>query len=277
MGTAELALARLAVATAVFGLAAPAPARAQVEQLRREIAEVGVSERLGAALPRDGAFTDESGRPFYLAFPRKRPLFVAFNYTGCPRLCSLQLAGLARGLRDLGYDGTDFELLTVSIDPAERRDALQRYKETFVRQAGGGPDLMSGWHFVSGRKSDIDALAAAVGFRYRYDERSGEFAHQATLVVVTPGGRVSSYLHGISYSASALRAASARATSGGVASETEQAGLKGFLLTCMGFKPGDPVPRALLLMRIAGSLAVAIPIAVVAALATRDFRRRRRA
>lgn len=262
------------------GLAAWAPSRTVAEgrpeaQLRRELAGVGVTERLGAALPQELVFTDEAGRPFSLATPRTKPLLLSFNYTGCPRLCSLQLAGLARALKDLGYDGAGFELLAVSIDPAEKADALARYKDTYVRQAGGGAAVGAAWHFVSGRKADLDALAEAVGFRYRYDEKSGEFAHQATLVVVTPEGRVSSYLHGISYAAATLREAVARAGASRVATREEQAGLKGFLLTCMGFNPADPVPRAMLIMRVAGSLAVAVPLAVVLAYAVRDFRRRR--
>jgi len=113
-----------------------------------------------------------------------------------------------------GLDGEGFDVATVSIDPAEKRDQLARYKQAMVREAGGSPGVAGGWRFLLGAKADVDALADAAGFKYRYDPKTGEFAHQATLVVVTGDGRVSGYLHGITYAPGALRTAVARAAAG---------------------------------------------------------------
>ena len=63
----------------------------------------------------------------------------------------------------------------------------------------------------------MGALADAVGFKYRFDPKSGEFLHQATLVILTGDGRVSGYLHGISYPPAAFKAALARAEANRVA------------------------------------------------------------
>ncbi len=40
------------------------------------------------------------------------------------------------------------------------------------------------WRFAVASKPDVDALADAVGFRYRSVPETGEFAHQATVVVL---------------------------------------------------------------------------------------------
>ena len=263
------------VLAACAALAAGRAGAETAAQLRREVAEVGVEERLGASVPRDAAFTGDDGRPFALGALAGRPILLSFNYTSCPRLCGLQLGGLARALREMGWDGGRFSVTTVSIDPEEKLPQLTRYKESFVREAGGGAGVARAWHFLAGGKPAIDALAAAAGFKYRYDAKTGEFAHQATLVVLTGDGRVSGYLHGISYPAAALRAALDRAEAGRVASAAEQAGLGGFLLTCIGFDPADPAPLALKIMRAGGTVALLFLLAFLGVHALRDFRLRR--
>jgi len=152
---------------------------------------------------------------------------------------------------------------------------LRRYKQERVREAGGGRGVEAGWRFLVAGQGDVDALAEAVGFRYRHDPRSGEFAHQATLVVLTGEGRVSGYLHGITYAPAALRQALDRAEAGRVASAAEQKSLGGFLLSCIGLAPGDPAPRALRVMRAGGVLALLFLLSFLSALALRGARRRR--
>ena len=256
-------------------LAAPAARAQTTAQLEREVAAVGVVEKLGAPVPRDVALVDAEGRPATLAAMAGRPLLLSFNYTSCPRLCGLQLAGLARALRDEGWKGDGFSVATVSIDPAERPEQLARYQAAYVHQAGEDPGIARGWAFLRGDAASIAALADAVGFRYRYDPKTGEFAHQATLVVLTPDGHVSGYLHGITYPPGALRTAVARAASGAVATAAEQRSLGGFLLTCIGFDPKDHAPLAMKVMRTGGVAAMAFLVALVGTLALGKGRRRR--
>lgn len=261
---------------ALLALLAALPAAGQsTDLLKREVAAIGVTERLGAAVPRDATFTDSEGRPLRLADLAGKPVLLSFNYTACPRLCGLQLHGIARALKEAGWDGRSFHAVAVSIDPAETPEQLARYRQSLVREAGGTPGVDAGWRFVRGEKADVDALADAVGFRYRYDPATGEFAHQATLVVLTGDGRVSGYLHGISYPRASLQAALDRAGAGRVASPDEQRDLGGFLLSCMGFDPADPAPLALKVMRAGGVIAMAFLLAFLGTLAYRDVRRRR--
>jgi protein SCO1/2 len=267
---AGLALAALAA------LSAPLAALGQTtDQLKREVAAIGVTERLGAEVPRGAAFTDSDGRTLRLADLAGRPLLLSFNYTGCPRLCGLQLSGLARGLRDLGWDGERCQVVTVSIDPAERLPQLAAYKQAKVREAGGRAGAAAGWRFLTGAPADVAALAEAVGFRYRYEPTTGEYQHQATLVVVSGDGRVSGYLHGISYPAERLAAALARAERNQVATAAEQRSLGGFLLSCMGYDPADRAPLALQVMRGGGLLALVFLVSLLGALALRGAARRR--
>ncbi len=270
--TASHALRLLALALVL----APLPALAQrTEQLQREVASVGVEEKLGARVPRDARFTDPEGHPVTLASLGDRPVLLSFNYTGCPRLCGLQLSGLARALREAGWDGGGYAVVTVSVDPKEQPQQLAAYKQARVREAGGTPGVAAGWRFLMGTPADVAALADAVGFKYRYDEKTGEYLHQATLVILTGDGRVSGYLHGISYARAALRDALARAASNRVATLAEQRSVGGFLLTCMGFDPADPAPLALKVMRSGGVAALAFLVLFLGFHALRGAHRRR--
>jgi len=264
-------------ALAICALAAMrVSAQAQTaDQLKREVASIGVVEHLGAAVPRAAVLTDADGSRTSLAALAGKPVLLSFNYTSCPRLCGIQLSALARALHDLRWNGEGFVVVTVSIDPAEQLPQLRRYEQEMVRQAGGGVRVDEAWRFVVAAKADVDALADAVGFRYRYDPATGEFAHQATLVVLTGDGRVSGYLHGVTFKPAVLREALDRAGGGRVATAAEQASLGGFLLTCMGFDPADHTPTAMIAMRAGGIVAFLFLVSFLGYLAVRDARRRR--
>jgi protein SCO1/2 len=269
------------LALSTTALLASAAGAQTTDHLRRELEGVGVDEKLGGAVPLDHEFLDESGRTVSLRKWAGRPILLSLNYTNCPMLCSLQLAGVAKVLKDLGDragsptsearwgggpgsptsearwgGGRRFEIVTVSIDPAERFPQLARFQRRYVGQAGGSRELSARWHFLAGSEERIRALAGAVGFRYRYDPEAKEFRHQATLIVIGADGRVSSYLHGILYEPDALVAALERAARSEVIDADAQATLGGFLLNCFAFDPEDHTPLALRIMRSGGVLAV---------------------
>ena len=274
-GTAPARRAARAIAILALALAAR-PALAQnAAQVRRELDSLAVDERLGVAVPRDAVFEDEEGRTVTLRELAGRPVLLSFNYVTCLRLCGVQLAGIARALHDLSWKGDAFTLFTVSIDPEEQRVAGKQTKDDVVRQVGGGEGVARAWRFVRGSGSDVEALAHAVGFRYRRDPATGQIAHPATLVVLTGDGRVSGYLHGIRPEPTALRAAVDRAAADRVATAAEQATLGGFLLTCVGLDPADPTPRALKIMRAIGTLTAAFILGFIGLQALRGAGRRR--
>jgi protein SCO1/2 len=265
---------RAALALCVLA-AAPAVRGEPTAELRRELARVRVEERLGAQVPPELVLRENDGRPLPLSALAGRPVLLSFNYTSCARLCSVQLAGLAEALRAARWGGDGFQVLTVSIDPGDTDALLREYERTFVRQAGGGEAVARAWRFASAPRETIDALAAAVGFGYRYEPRTGEFAHQATLVVLAPDLRVSSYLHGVRYEPAAFEAALARAGAGRIATAEEQRDLGGFLLACLGFDPSDPLPLALKIMRAGGGAVLLFLLLFVGAQALRSARLRR--
>ncbi len=149
---------------------------------------IGIDQRLDAQLPLSLAFTDEAGREVRLGdFFGKRPVILALVYYNCPMLCTQVLNGMVGSLNTMSLAaGEDFDVVLVSFDPREKPANARASKEAYLTRYKH-PAAAAGWHFLTGREPEIQALAQAVGFRYRYDAALDQFAHASAIYVATPG------------------------------------------------------------------------------------------
>jgi protein SCO1/2 len=163
--------------------------------------EVAFDQKLNQQLPLDLPFRDESGKTVKLAdYFKQKPVILNFIYYKCRDLCPLLLDGIVRSLRAVSFDvGNQFDVLTVSFDP-EDTPGLAAVKKTDLMEKYSRPGAAAGWHFLTGDNASIQTLTQAVGFRYMYDRRSGEFGHATGMILVTPDGRTSRYFYGIDFS-----------------------------------------------------------------------------
>jgi len=182
---------------------------------------VGYEQRIGESLPLGTVLTDAQGRERPLgALLAGRPAVLIFTYFRCPEMCSLVASGAVESLRTLkATAGADYEVITVSIDPSDTA-AMAREREHQDLGRYGRRGAAAGWHTLVGREDQVAALAAAAGFRYRFDPRSRQYAHPSGLVVLTPRGVVSRYFLGVDFPATdlaeALKAAAANQTGSSV-------------------------------------------------------------
>ena len=208
---------------------------------------VGVDEKLEAVLPLGLTFKNSSGQEITLGeiLSSEKPLLLSLNYSDCPMLCRLQLNGLVDGMRQMRLEvGTDFDVVSVSVDPLETPMRARQTKQNYVRSYGR-PQTASGWHFLCGDKSSIDELADSVGFRFKYVPERDEYAHAAVTIVITPGGVVSRYLYGVVYEPQTLRLALVEAAEGKIGTTLDRV-----LLFCFHYDAASgryaPVARNLL-------------------------------
>lgn len=265
-------------AVLIAGLAASlAAAQAPVPPDRApEIEGLETEQKLGEAIPRNIELVDDFGRAVSLGeyFGRGRPVLFTFNYYRCPMLCTFQLDGLVEALKENGMvPGRDFELLTVSFDPLEKPELARTKKRGYVDLLGV-PEAAKGWHFMTGRKSAIEALTSAVGFKFRWNAEQQEWAHAATLVICTPDGRISRYLGGTYFEAPDLRRSIVEASGGKIGTLWDQV-----FFTCFRWDShaGKYTLHALGLMRLGGMATLVVLAGVIAALWRREAARRRAA
>ena len=255
-------------------LSVPPPgmaATAQIPMLR----EVGVDQRLGEQVPLDTSFVDESGRTVQLReYFGGRPVVLALVYYECPMLCTQVLNGLVGSLEALTFTaGLEFDVVVVSFDPGETPALAAAKKATYLRRYGR-PGAEGGLHFLTGRAESIDALTAAVGFRYAYDPAIDQYAHPAAISVLTADGRVSRYLFGIEFAPRDLRLALVEATDRQIGSVIDQA-----LLFCYHYDPetGTYGLAIMNVIRLAGLLTVGLAAAFIVGSLRRERRQRRAA
>ena len=160
------------------------------------------------------------------------PIVLVLGYLGCVNLCGTTLTGVSEALRDTKLTPErDYRALFVSVDPRDEKAA---------------PEHRPGWHFVTGAASAAK-VARAVGFRYRYEEESGQFAHPAGFVVLTPEGRVARYFEGVRFNDVELKNAILEAKQGQVQSTWER-----LVLVCFHDPLGGKnTPTVMMAVRIA--------------------------
>lgn len=248
--------------------------RLEAQPLSQEQVErIGIDQRLDEELPLNLVFTDEQGQQVKLEqYFGARPVVLTLVYYECPMLCTQVLNGLVRSLRMLSFGmGRDYEVVTVSFDPRETPQLAAAKKSEYTK-ALGKPGAEAGWHFLTGAQDQIDQLAKAVGFRYEFDERSGQYIHAAGIVVLTPTGRLARYFYGIEYSTKDLRLGLIEAANEQIGNPVDQ-----LMLLCFSYDPasGKYTLAVLKTLRLAGGLTV-LAIGLYVFLTLRRERRNRR-
>jgi protein SCO1/2 len=223
-----------------LALVLPSAAGARVDS--SAFPQLAFRQHPGAQLPLDAQLTDEAGKPTTLGSTLNgRPAILVLEYLRCRSLCTLVLAGAVNALQQAQMTpGKQLQLVAVSIDPRDTSSdaaaARTRYASRFADPAAAG----QGMHFLTGSPNEVARIASAAGFPYRYDKASGQFAHPAGFVVVTPSGTISRYMLGLNPDPALLRQALNEAAEGTVEPPAHP-----LLLLCFGYDPDEGTAAAL--------------------------------
>jgi protein SCO1/2 len=236
--------------------------------------EIGFDQKLGAQIPLDTVFRDESGASVRLGdYFGQRPVVLALVYYECPMLCTLTLNGMVSAFGVLRETpGREYEVVTVSINPRET-PALAAAKKTTYLSRFKREGVERGWHFLTGEEREIKRLADAVGFRYAWDAETQQFAHAAGIVVLTPEGKTVRYLYGFEFAPKDIRFALIEASAGRIGSPVDQ-----LILSCYHYDPtrGRYGVYALGLVRLFGALTVVALVGFIAVMLRRDWAQARK-
>lgn len=207
----------MSVLLPLLALLAPLPAAAQAgirpaippgtggeEMLLRG---VGVDEALDSPVPLDATFLDHEGHAVRLGdvVDGTRPVLLHFVYYSCAIVCENALNSLAVTLAGQPWTvGIEYDVVTISMDPHDgpaesalaRGRVLSRYPRTEAEQ---------GWHFLTGSAPEIARITDAVGYHFRWDDATDQFAHPAVVMLLQRSGRVARYLYGLELAGNDVR------------------------------------------------------------------------
>jgi len=216
--------------------------------------EIGFDQNIDQRVPLDTAFRDEAGARVHLGdYFGTKAVVMVFAYYDCPMLCTQVISGLSSALGVMSLNpGKDFEIVTVSFNPRDTPASAAAKKAVYLERYRR-PGAAEGWHFLTGDQPEIDRLTKAAGFRYAWDAATKQYAHPSGVIVLTPDGRLSTYLFGIEYGPRDLRLGIVEASAGKVGTPVDA-----LLLYCYHYDPmtgryGLAIMRA---VRIAGSATV---------------------
>ncbi|HVM96499.1 MAG TPA: SCO family protein [Candidatus Acidoferrales bacterium] len=218
----------------VIALLSLAVSTARADEGQPEILrDVSIDQRLNEQVPLDLTFRDEAGNTVQLGkYFGSKPVILSLAYYECPMLCTLVLNGVASALKVLSFDiGKEYEVVTVSFDPREKPELAAAKKKNYVKEYGRA-GAESGWHFLTGDQESIRRLTEAVGFRYKWDPDTKQFAHAAGIIVLTPQGRISRYFYGVEFAPRDLRLGLIEAADNKIGTAVDQ-----LLLYCFHYDP----------------------------------------
>lgn len=226
--------------------------------LPREVQGIRIDQNLGAQLPLELEFRDETGARVQLGrYFGSKPVILAPVYYECPMLCTQVLNGLIRGLRPLKFaPGREFEIVAFSFNPKDTPELAAKKKKSYVEKYSKTADP-SGWHFLTGSQQSIEALTKAIGFHYRWDEPTQQFVHASGIMLLTPDARLSRYFYGVDYEPKDLKFGLMESSKNRIGTPVDQ-----LLLFCFHY---DPITGryGLLIMSILRALGVATVLAVL--------------
>ncbi len=158
--------------------------------------KIGVVEHLDEFLPKDIYLIGEDGKKVILTDLIDKPTVLNFIYYQCPGICSPLMEGLATVMdkSDL-VPGKDYQVFTISFDPSETIGLAKMKKANYLNLLSRKEEVAKGWHFFVSDSVSIAKATGAVGFKYI---RTGnDFMHAASVMVISPDGKITRYLNGI--------------------------------------------------------------------------------
>jgi len=188
-----------------------------------------IVEKTGAAIPLDTRLIDAAEQATTLRrIAAGKPLLITPVQHECPNICGVTLAGIASAIDGQAKykPGRDFAIVALGIDPregpAQARDDLRRLSAQRPN-ATWQPIALTG-----SSKPVTDAL----GYRYAWSDQLRQYAHLSATAVLTPDGKLSAWLYGLSPTPAQLDTALAQATAGRTGGIMQQ-----LLLLCFHYDP----------------------------------------
>jgi protein SCO1 len=172
---------------ALFFILAPSIMKAQ--------GELGIYEHLDQYIPDDLTFVTEKYDTVNLLDQIDKPTVIVPVYYECPGLCSPLLEGVADVISKATMElGKDYQVFTISFNPAEKSRLAAEKKANYARLIKNGSDVEHGWIFHTGDSINIDRLLNSLGYKIKREGK--EWIHPGAIIVLSPEGKITRYLHG---------------------------------------------------------------------------------
>jgi len=158
--------------------------------------EVGIEEKLGDTIPLNLWFLNENSDTVRLRELINKPTIMFFVYFDCPNLCSPLMDGVSEMVSKLDLNlGTDYQIITISFNTKDTPEKAREKKVNFVQRIS--KENQAYWIYLTGTQENIDAITASIGFKYK--AQGLDFAHPSAIYILSPQGKITRYLYGLTF------------------------------------------------------------------------------
>lgn len=167
----------------------------QTDLIKKDV-EIGIIEKLGDTIPTNLWFLNETNDTVTLGELINKPTILFFVYFDCPNICSPLMDGVADMVSKIDLSlGKDFQIITISFNTRDTPEKARQKKKNFVQKIK--TENQKDWIYLTGVQENISTITSAVG--YKYKAQGLDFAHASAIMVLSPQGKITRYLYGLSF------------------------------------------------------------------------------
>ena len=203
------------------------------EEAPLPLKEMKVTEKTGQFIDLDLKFKDSPGPsiPLKNLFAGSTILMTVVYYN-CPSLCNFHLNGLFDAMQKIPQTaGKDYTFVAVSMDARETPELAHTKKAIYLKEFNRAGQKA---HFLTGHSENIKTLTQSLGFPFRWDESTNQFAHSPVAYLLSPKGQILRYLYGVEFEPETLKLSLVEASKGKIGTLTDR-----IRLFCYRFNPGE--------------------------------------
>ena len=198
------------------------------DETPQALENIKIIEHLGQLIDLDLHFVNERNQSLSLKhYFADKPVLMSIVYYNCPSLCNFHLNGLFESLEKVN---TPRQVVIVSMDETETPSLAKEKKSNYLKKF---KKLKADHiHFLTGSKASIQKLSDKLGFAFRWDEETKQFAHSPVAYALSSKGMISRYLYGVQFEPKTLKLSLLSAGKGKVGNIIDR-----ILLFCYRFNP----------------------------------------
>ena len=191
---------------------------------------IEIKEHLGKAIDLNLSFFNSRGKKVKLSrYFKSKPVLMTVIYYNCPNLCNFHLNGLFEAIAKLNQIiGDEYKFVIVSMDSKETPAQAKKIKESYYKEYS----FKGSASFLVGSESSVKTLTEQLGFSFRWDDESQQFAHIPVAYILDSEAKISRYLYGVSFKPATLKLSLVEASQGKTGTVMDR-----ILLFCYRFDP----------------------------------------
>jgi protein SCO1 len=158
--------------------------------------QVGIDEHLGDTIPLNLTFINEQNQSITLGSLINKPTLLSFVYFDCPGICSDYQTGISDLIdqSDLVL-GKDYDIITISFNYRDNTERALQKKANYITKIE--KDKAVSWYYLTGDSASINKILRSAGYKIKI--AGLDFVHPSALIMLSPKGKITRYLYGLSY------------------------------------------------------------------------------